>query len=100
MLPFPLPLWANLSHGAPLPPQALENGVARRLHCRFIHRQARTILKTYSEFLFPDGSNDTNFELTVPIREVKGRAGHMYTLMTEDNRHPRTKITSELNTTG
>ncbi len=31
------------------------------LQCRFVHRYARTILKTYSESLFPDVSNDTNF---------------------------------------
>jgi hypothetical protein len=30
------------------------------LHCRFINRHARKILKIYSESSFPDGSSDTN----------------------------------------
>jgi hypothetical protein len=33
------------------------------LRCRFVHRHARKVLKTYSESSFPDGSNDTNFVL-------------------------------------
>ncbi len=38
------------------------------LRCRFVHRQARTILKTYSESSFPDGSNDTNSEAYSELR--------------------------------
>jgi hypothetical protein len=33
------------------------------LHCRFVHRHARKVLKTYSESSFPDGSNDSYPEL-------------------------------------
>jgi hypothetical protein len=46
----------------PPPPTRLWKRVSPDvLHCRFVHRQARTILSTYSESLFPDGSNDTIF---------------------------------------
>ncbi len=38
------------------------------LHYHFVHRLARKILKTYSESLFPAGSNDTNFSAR-PISE-------------------------------
>ncbi len=43
------------------PHKALENGLARRLPCRIVHRQARKMLKIYSESSFLDGSNDTNY---------------------------------------
>ncbi len=32
------------------------------LHCRFVLKCARKILKVYSEFSFPCASNDTNFK--------------------------------------
>ncbi len=50
----------HLSHSAPTPPHKdLEMVVPDVLGS--VHRNVRNILKTYSEYSFPDGSNDTNF---------------------------------------
>jgi hypothetical protein len=59
MMPIllPLPLWPICAAAPPSPHKALENV----LHCCFIRRHARKCLKTYSEFSFLDGSNDTNY---------------------------------------
>jgi hypothetical protein len=43
VLLFPLALWANLSHIAPSPRKALENGVARHFVLLLVHRHARKI---------------------------------------------------------
>jgi hypothetical protein len=45
----------------PSPHKALEMVLPDVLRFRFVHRYVRTILKTYSESSFLDGSNDSNF---------------------------------------
>jgi hypothetical protein len=42
----------------PSPHKALKMVLPDVSHWRFIHRHARNCLKTYSDFSFPDNSND------------------------------------------
>ncbi len=45
----------------PPPPPGSENGVVGVVHCRFIHRHARKISKTFPESSFPSSFNGTSF---------------------------------------